>query len=192
MKRKLYFLFLMFLVTLAYSQNKESKYFVGKSYDARMFLTNTQKVTFNKIFSDFATTAVNKNNKWNDVDPIKIFTVAENRLNRRNLFLYEYNPEEIGNSKPTEQQIVFKSILEKNIKNSVVLLDSNDIKISFPYTESYEKINMQKILLEKLSYLGLQWSQLEGDNLYIYNGNILIGKYKSGYVSLTNLIIDKP
>jgi len=71
-------------------------------------------------------------------------------------------------------------------------MNSNDIKISIPYTNNYENIKIYKNLLEKLASLGLQWSQIGGNNLYIYNGNILIGKYKSGFVTITNFNIDRP
>ncbi len=46
--------------------------------------------------------------------------------------------------------------------------------------------------MEKISTLGLGWSETGGNNLYIYNGIILLGKYKSGYVSIVNTKIDNP
>lgn len=190
MKRNIIFLILTLISGFLFSQKDSTNFLIGKNYDARNFLTKTQTVTFNKIFVDFDNRINDSKNEWNDVDPLKIFTNIENIQNRRKLFLHEFDFEKIGSSMPSEQQLAFKSITEKNIKNSLVILDANDIKISFPYTETYQKDNIQRNLLEKLSDLGLQWSQVGGDNLYIYNGNILLGKYKSGYVSIANLKID--
>ena len=74
------------------------------------------------------------------------------------------------------------------------MIDKSNAKIRFLYTVKYENFSPSEMysLLEKISDLGLDWAQAGGDNLYIYNGNILLGKYKSGYVSIAKLNIDKP
>lgn len=164
----------------------------GIIYDARMFLTKTQRISFNKVYPNFDSAKVIKEWEWKDVDPLGLFTPEENRERRRQLFLFEYDPKAIGTETPTTEQLALKIIVTQRIKGAEILFDNSNIKIISLYTTSYEKELPLKNLLEKLADLGLQWGQAGGQNLYIYNGNILLGKYKSGYVSLSDLNIDKP
>ena len=85
-------------------------------------------------------------------------------------------------------------MIAKRIENAVILIDNSNVKIIIPYTPSYENLEYKKKynLFEKISELGLEWAQTGGKNLYIYNGCILLGKYKTGYVSLADFNIDKP
>lgn len=191
MKKKVLLFFCVLSSILFHSQNSENKFVINKNYDARLFLSKTQRVTFDKIFPEFDSRTIDSLNEWNDVDPLKIFTFEENRKRRRELFIYEINPEQIVKSEVSELQKSFEMLINNNIPNSIIKINSTDIKILIPYTISYETTKINQQLLEKLSDLGLQWSQVGGNNLYIYNGNILIGKYKSGYVVLTNTTIDQ-
>ncbi|HYN24604.1 MAG TPA: hypothetical protein VES69_06115 [Pyrinomonadaceae bacterium] len=72
-------------------------------------------------------------------------------------------------------------------------MSNASVKLSVPYTERYERKALPSSnLLEKLAQLGLEWAQVGGRNLYVYNGKILLAKYESGYVSLADLNIDRP
>ncbi len=164
------------------------------NYDARFFLTQTQIVSFNKLYSDFDSIKVEKNWEWIDVDPLGVFSQEENRAKRRELFLFEHNPYLMRDNEPSVEQVAYKILIEKRISESKIFIDNYNAKICFPFTNKYEKFSLGGLhsLLEKLSELGFEWAQAGGTNLYIYNGNILLGKYKSGYVSFANLNIDRP
>ena len=182
-----------FLCTSAsFCQTKSVNVSTGIIYDARMFLSKTQTVSFNKLYPDFDSAKAIKEWEWKDVDPLGLFTPEQNRERRRQLFLFEYDPKTIGTETPTTEQLALKIIVTQRIEGAEILFDNSNIKIISPYTTSYEKDLPLKSLLEKLADIGLQWGQTGGQNLYIYNGNILLGKYKSGYVSLSDLNIDKP
>jgi hypothetical protein len=182
------------LTTNVYSQIDSLELKEGIDYDARLFLTETQVHSFNKIYTDFDSVKVVKNWEWKDVDPLGFFSPEENRAKRRELFLFEQNPFLIGEEKPNVEKLAYKLLIERRIEDSKILIDNSTVKIIFPYTSLYENFKFKGIynLLEKISELGLEWAQTGGLNLYIYNGNILLGKYKSGYVSLACLNIDKP
>ncbi len=181
-----------FWTSVSFSQTKSTNVSTGIIYDARTFLSKTQAVSFNKLYPDFDSAKAIKEWEWKDVDPLGLFTPEENRARRRELFLFEYGPKNIGTESPSTEQLAFKIIVAQRIEGAEILLDNSNIKIISPYSPNYEKDLPLKSLLEKLSDLGLQWGQTGGQNLYIYNGNILLGKFKSGYVSLSNLNIDKP
>jgi hypothetical protein len=183
---------LLLWTSASFCQTKSMNVSTGIIYDARMFLTKTQRISFNKVYPNFDSAKVIKEWEWKDVDPLGLFTPEENRERRRQLFLFEYDPKAIGTETPTTEQLALKIIVTQRIKGAEILFDNSNIKIISLYTTSYEKELPLKNLLEKLADLGLQWGQAGGQNLYIYNGNILLGKYKSGYVSLSDLNIDKP
>ena len=179
-------------ISVSFCQTKSANVSTDIIYDARIFLSKTQTVSFNKLYRDFDSIKAITKWEWKDVDPLGIFTPEQNRERRRVLFLFEYDPKNIGPEAPSTEQLAFKLIITDRIKGAEILLDNSNIKIISPYTTSYEKDLPLKSLLEKLADLGLQWAQTGGQSLYIYNGNILLGKFKSGYVSLSDLNIDKP
>lgn len=179
-------------VFCSYSQSNSTKFSNGINYDARIFLTHTQITSFNKLYPEFDSTKTIKKWEWKDVDPVGLFEPEQNRARRRTLFLFEYNSQVIGTESPTNEQLAFKLLVAQRIEGAEIIMDNSNIKIISPYTASYEKDLPLRNLLEKISDLGLQWGQAGGQNLYIYNGDILLGKYKSGFVSLTDLNIDKP
>lgn len=183
---------LIALSSQSFSQSKANAFVTSINYDARLFLTKTQIVSFNRVYPEFDSSRAIKDWEWQDVDPLAILSPEENRARRRQLFLFEYNPNSIDSTIPTNEQLAFKLLVLQRIEGTDVLLDNSNIKILSPYTSSYEKSLPLRSLLEKLSDLGLQWAQTGGNNLYIYNGNVLMGKYKSGYVSLSDLNIDRP
>lgn len=186
------FVTLLFATTFGFSQPKPTKFATEINYDARLFLSKTQTVAFNRLYTDFDSVKAIKDWEWKDVDPLGLFTPEQNRVTRRELFLFEYAPKTIGTEIPTTEQLAFKLLVAQRIEGAEILMDNSNIKILVPYTNSYEGNLPIGSLLEKLADLGLQWGQSGGRNLYIYNGSILIGKYKSGYVSSTNLNIDRP
>ena len=193
MKKFVTTLTLLFLTTAScISQNKSIKYFAGTNYDARLFLTKTQITSFNRLYPEFDSSKAVKKWEWKDVDPLGLFTPEQNRARRRELFLFEYTPTSIENTNPTTEQDAFKILVAQRIDGAEIFIDNSNIKIISPYTDSYEKDLPIASFLEKLADFGLQWGQAGGHNLYIYNGNILMGKYKSGYVSSCDLNIDKP
>ena len=188
----LLFAALLLWTTFSFSQTTSTKFATGTSYDARLFLSKTQKVAFNRLYTYFDSANAIKDWEWKDVDPLGLFTPQQNRAKRRELFLFEYDPKTIGTKNPTTEQLAFKLLVTQRIEGAEILIDNSNIKIISPYTTSYEKNLPIGSLLEKLADLGLQWGQAGGQNLYIYNGSILIGTYKSGYVSSTDLNIDRP
>jgi hypothetical protein len=185
-------LILIGTVSNGFCQSKTDTYVTATNYDARLFLTKTQIVSFDRLYPEFDSSKAVKNWEWKDVDPLGLFSPEENRTRRRELFLFEYTSTTIDNTSPTEEQLAFKLLVSQRIEGAQILIDKSNIKILSPYTDSYERDLPLRSLLEKLSDLGLQWGQTGGINLYIYNGNVLMGKYKSGYVSLSDLNIDKP
>lgn len=193
-KRLVYLIAITCLTINGYSQIDSLNLKEGIDYDARLFMTKTQIYSFNKLYPEFDSSKVEKDWEWKDVDPLGFFSNDENRFNRRELFLFEHNPNSIKDNNPIKEQIAFKILIEKQIDNSEILIDKSNAKIRFLYTVKYENFSPSEMysLLEKISDLGLDWAQAGGDNLYIYNGNILLGKYKSGYVSIAKLNIDKP
>jgi hypothetical protein len=174
--------------------SKKDVYLPGYEYDARTFLSQTQKIAFKRRYPEFDELRAEKNWEWKDVDPLGLFTPKENRRRRRELFLYEYSSTAINQpgSRLSDEQSRFRSVLLSQFEGSVILISKDDIKLSVPYTDSYEKDLPARGLLEKIAYLGLQWAQAGGTNLYIYNGPILLAKYKAGYVSLASPNIDRP
>ena len=166
----------------------------GTLYDARPFLTNTQKNTFKTLYPDFDQQPVQKDWKWADVDPLGLFTPTENRARRRENFLFEYSSDAIspGANRANVGQLEFKGLIGTQIKGAKLHVDRRTAKISAPYTEDYESSFPACNLLEKLAELGLQWAQVGGQNLYVYNGTIFLGSYKSGWVSVANHEIDDP
>ena len=75
----------------------------------------------------------------------------------------------------------------------LVSLSRSMLKLRCPYTPKYEapKLPVQD-LLERTARIGLQWAQAGGDIVLIYNGPVLLARYRSGYVSLAKLGIDVP
>ena len=185
-------LILIGTTNLSFCQSKADNYLIETNYDARLFLTKTQIISFNRLYPEFDSLKAFKNWEWKDVDPLGLFSPEQNRRRRRELFLFEYTSMAIDSASATAEELAFKLLVSQRIEGAEILLDNSNIKILSPYTTSYEKNLPLRSLLEKLADLGLQWGQTGGHNLYIYNGNILLGKYKSGYVSLTDLNIDKP
>lgn len=185
---------LLFFNSIGKSQTNSIDIQVAVDYDARLFLTNTQKITFNRLYPKFDKKLVIADWEWSDVDPIALFDEDENRVRRRENFLFELNPYLLRGHEPNLEQDAFKILIENQIIGSEVLIDRYNAKILIYYTSVYDKLdnNGLRSLLEKISELGLNWAQTGGDNLYMYNGNILMGRYKSGFVSIPNMNIDKP
>jgi len=194
-----HFLPTILLALSAISANAQSKsrtsavFRIGVQYDARQFLSATERNTFRKVYPQFDEPRTEKNWEWKDIDPIGLFSPEENRRRRRDLFLFEYSSAARPNEDPpTEAQESLASVLRNQLGDPTILMGRKTIKIVVPYTERYEgKIPLSN-LLEKTARLGLQWAELGGTNLYIYNGAALMARYKSGYVSLADRNIDQP
>lgn len=166
---------------------------VGVDYDARQFLSNTERNAFRKIYPRFDEPRTEKSWEWKDVDPLGIFSPEENRKRRRELFLFEYSSEaRPTEASPTEAQEALAPVLRQQLGDAMILMDRKTIKIVVPYTARYEGKIPLRNLLEKTTRLGLKWAELGGANLYIYNGPALMSRYKSGYVSLADRNIDQP
>jgi hypothetical protein len=176
----------------SFCQSSTDTFFKAINYDARLFLTKNQIVLFNRLYPEFDKSKAVKNWEWKDVDPLGLFTPEENRSRRRELFLFEYTPMTIENISPNKSQLTLKELLSKKIEGAQIIIDKSNLKILSPYRKSHELELSPRSLLEKLSDWGLLWGEKGGNNLYYYTGNVLIGKYKSGYVSLVDLNIDKP
>jgi hypothetical protein len=186
------------------SQTETSSIELDHSYDARKFLSTTQVSLFNKLYPDFGETKLEKDWEWKDVDPLALFTPEENRKRRRELFLYEYSPNALfpSESEPNQDQLAFKSVLQSRFPEAVILMTSKTVKLVSRYEPSYDdlptlrkpdlSIPPRKNILELTADLGLQWSTVGGSTLYIYNGSILMSRFKSGYVSLVDANIDRP
>jgi hypothetical protein len=183
-----------FVCSCAAQARSVPSYRPGEEYDARRFLSPTELVSFKRAYPDFDEPKVEKKWEWRDVDPLGLFSPAENRERRRKLFLCEYSGSEIDPSdgEPSEAQMAFKTVLESQFENATLFLGHSTIKVSTPYTEEYDRRLPTRGLLEKTAKLGLQWAQVGGVDLYIYNGPILMSWYKAGYVSLADLNIDRP
>jgi hypothetical protein len=165
-------------------------------YDARQFLSKGDVIAFNHIFPDFDEKPPEKNWEWKDVDPLGLYTPAQNRQTRRDIFLFEVTPKNLQDNAgtPNSDQIAFEQVLKKESPSVKVLLTAQTAKILSPFTEKYETngpIFREKLLMKTASW-GLRWSQVGGKSLYIYNGNILISRFKYGYVSLPSSDIDRP
>jgi len=64
-------------------------------YDARQFLSKEDVIAFNHIFPDFDQKPPEKNWEWKDVDPLGLYTPAQNRQTRRDIFLFELTPQNL-------------------------------------------------------------------------------------------------
>lgn len=166
----------------------------GVEYDARLFLSAVEKKTFEHVYPKFNERKLQKDSKWHDVDPFGFYTPEENRAKRRDHFLFAYSPGLMPQNaeKPTPAQLSYKKLVGAQTFGAKIKLDDKYIKIIMPYTKNYEGDFKVCNFLEKLTTLGLQWAQVGGHSLYIYNGKILIGYYKLGLVSLAHRDIDKP
>jgi hypothetical protein len=186
------------------AQKNEKSFEPGHSYDARLFLPKTEINLFNRLYPNFDDKRLEEDWEWKDVDPLALFSFAENRKRRRELFLYEYSPDVLlpGEEEPTQNQLAFKIVLKNRFPEAEILMTSNTVKIINRYEVSYDDfppfreagltIQPPKNILELTAHLGLQWSNFNGSSLYIYNGSILMSKFKSGYVSLAFPNIDRP
>ena len=190
----LLFLFVFFICFVSKSQKPKSytQYSTEVYYDCRLFLSSSESIALKKIYTNIDDDIETKNWEWNDVDPLALFTPDENRLERKKRFLFDNDSSAIENSTPSDEQIKFSQSINENISNSNTLIDKSNLKIVLQYTFSYEDSLPIENLLKKLSELGLQWSEVGGHNLYIYNGSILIGIYKNGKVAVSDVNIDKP
>ena len=126
-------------ISVSFCQTKSANVSTDIIYDARIFLSKTQTVSFNKLYRDFDSIKAITKWEWKDVDPLGIFTPEQNRERRRVLFLFEYDPKNIGPEAPSTEQLAFKLIITDRIKGAEILLDNSNIKIISPYTTSYEK-----------------------------------------------------
>jgi hypothetical protein len=186
------------------SQTNTSVIELGHSYDARKFLSRTQVNLFDKLYPNFGEKKLEKDWEWKDVDPLALFTPEENRTRRRELFLYEYSSDTVLSSEnePNQDQLAFKSVLQNRFPEALILMTSKTVKLVSRYEASYDdlptlrkpdlSIPPPKNILELIADLGLQWSTVGGSTLYMYNGPILMSKFKSGYVSLADRYIDRP
>src|SRR2546425_11469015 len=50
-----------------------------RDYDARIFLSRTQKITFKRLYPDFDEPRAEKNWEWKDIDPLGLYSAEENR-----------------------------------------------------------------------------------------------------------------
>jgi hypothetical protein len=189
------------------SQTNISNFELDRSYDARLFLSNTQVNLFDRLYPYFDEEKLGKDYwEWKDkdIDPLALFTPEENRKTRREMFLYEYSSNTLRTSdkEPNQDQFAFKSVLQNRFPQAVILMTSGTVKLVGPYEASYDDlptlrkpnlyISSPKSILELTADLGLQWSTLGGSTLFLYNGSILISRFKSGYVSLADPYIDRP
>jgi hypothetical protein len=176
----------------------------GREYDARVFLTTTQREVFSQIYPEFDEKKAEKDWEWKDVDPIGLFSPAENRRRRREHFFYEYTAQMLLDTEGEahDDQLVFKKYVNMRIPEALVLMTSKTVKLIIRYEPSYEdlptlrkkelSIPPARNLLRLTADLGVQWARLGGATLYIYNGPILMSKYTSGYVSLAYPNFDRP
>lgn len=197
--------FLSGCATIDKTAQKHTKSFKpGNSYEARLFLSKTEINLFNRLYSNCDEKRLEKDWEWKDVDPLALFAPAENRKRRRELFLYEYSPNTLlpTEKEPTQNQLAFMTVLKNRFPEAEFLMTSKTVKIISRYEPSYDDLpTLRKAdlnipppmnILELTADLGLQWSNFNGSSLYIYNGPILISKFKSGYVSLAFPNIDRP
>ena len=185
------------------AKNYAKSFKPGHSYDARLFLSKTEINLFNRLYPKFDEKRLEKEWEWKDVDPLELFTPAENRKRRRELFLYEYSPNALlpFEKEPNQNQLAFMAVLKNRFPGTEFLMTSKTVKIISLYEPNYDdlttlrktepRIPHPKNILELSAQLGLQWSNFNGSFLYIYNGPILMSKFKSGYVSLAFPNIDR-
>lgn len=165
----------------------------GIEYNARQFLSSTERNAFKRVYPDFDEPRAVRSWEWKDVDPLGLFSAAENRLRRRTRFLLEHAMSAVpAEEEPAEEQRAFQVVLEKQFDEPAIIMRRRTVKIGVPYTDAYEKRMPVRNLLEKTARFGLQWAQVGGANLYLYNGAILMSRYRSGYVSLADPDIDRP
>jgi trypsin-like peptidase len=176
----------------------------GRNYDARRFLTTTQRELFAQVYPHFDEEKAEKNWEWKDVDPIGLFSPSENRKRRREQFLYEYSPTMLldADGEVHDNQLPFKKYLNDRFPQSTVLITARTVKLICNYTPQYEDLlttrsndttsTVSRNLLKLTAELGVQWAQQGGTALYIYNGSILMSKYASGHVSMAYPDIDQP
>jgi hypothetical protein len=109
-------------------------------YDARQFLSKNDVVAFNRVFPDFDEKPVVKDWEWKDVDPLGLFTPAQNRQTRRDLFLFELTPQNLQDNAgtPNSDQIAFKQVIEREYPGFQVLLTAHTVKMLWPFTTKYE------------------------------------------------------
>lgn len=164
--------------------------------DARLFLSETEIVAFNTLYPKFDEDErpVEPGWAWMDVDPAAILTVAENRLHRREQFLFDYVASAMKDTgPPTEAQAALRLVLETQHSGAAVLLSSTTLKLIVPYTQLYDDEPPDPAsLLEKVARIGLQWGQVGGIDCLLYNGPILLARYRAGYVGLADPQIDRP
>ena len=180
--------------TIALAACQDRAYRSGYEYDARTFLTETERIAFNRIYPEFDEQRVEKSWEWKDVDPLGFFSVEDNRRRRREAFLFDLSPSEMNpkNDPPTVDQEAFRIVVSNEVRVSSILMDRRIVKIVTPYTKDYEANFPVCNFLEKLASLGLRWAQVGGTSLYLYNGAILMGTYKSGTARLASVHLDKP
>jgi hypothetical protein len=178
----------------ATSSRGADEYVPGVGYDARLFLSDTDRITFNKQFPAFDKPKLEKDWEWKDVDPLALFSPDEDRRTRRELFLFELSPSiaEPHDATPSEAERAFRTVVESEFRAQNIIQTRRTLKISFPYTSNYETPAINRNLLERTASTGLQWAQVGGQNLYLYNGDILLSKFKSGFVYLADTNIDRP
>jgi len=176
----------------------------GRKYDARMFLTSTQRELFSQVYPDFDEKKLEKDWEWKDVDPIGLFSPSDNRRRRREQFIYEYSPSVLLDTEgePNEDQLTFMKQLQKRFPEATVLMTSKTVKLISRYEPSYEDLETprkkgtsvppSRNLLKLTADLGVQWARLGGSSFYIYNGSILMSKFFSGHVSLAHPNFDRP
>ncbi len=172
----------------------DAQFSPGYEYDARLFLSHTQQTQFNRQYPEFDESRAERNWKWKDIDPLGLLTPAENRSRRRELFLMEYSSTALPDAdrSPSAEQVAFQPILETQFEDPVILMSVTTLKISTAYTESYERNLPVRNLLEKVAQVGLQWAQLGGISVYLYNGPILLARYRNGRISLADTNVDRP
>lgn len=184
---------LIWLIALGFLVVSDAKAQANIDYDARQFLSVVERNTFRLTYPEFDQRRVEKKWEWRDVDPLGLFSPEENRRRRRELFVFEYSALVAPKEQPaTDEQLAFSAALKKQLENPLILIGRESAKIVTPYTSRYEGALPNRNLLQRTAQLGLQWAQVGGANLYIYNGPILLARYKSGYVSLGNRNIDQP
>ena len=82
---------------------QDRAYRSGYEYDARTFLTETERIAFKRIYPKFDEQRAEKYWEWKDVDPLGFFRVEENRRRRREAFLFDLSPSAMNpkNDPPT-------------------------------------------------------------------------------------------
>ena len=135
------FYFLSGCATIDKTAQKHAKSFEsGHSLDARLFLSKTEINLFNRLYLNFDEKRLEKDWEWKDVDPLALFTPAENRKRRRELFLYEYSPNVLltDEKEPTHNQLAFMTVLKNRFPEAEFLMTSKTVKIISRYEPSYD------------------------------------------------------